>query len=137
MEFVKLADERKNMLLHIFVWKRRRRRSGRRKMHQDGKSRERSARRVEDIIGKASAVAERMPFMPQTVLLRPEVSPAYKSTSAGRGSKDRSGVSRRWVRPRRNRKERSAFGGARRGERLLKKCETFLPVSAAKKRLCA
>jgi hypothetical protein len=37
-----------------------------------------SARRVEDIIGKGSAVAERMPLMPQTVLLRADVSPALR-----------------------------------------------------------
>jgi hypothetical protein len=35
-----------------------------------------SARRAEDIIGKGSAVAERMPVIPQTVLLRSELSPA-------------------------------------------------------------
>ena len=37
-----------------------------------------SARRVEEIIGKGSALAERMPFMPQTVLLRSELSPALR-----------------------------------------------------------
>jgi hypothetical protein len=41
-----------------------------------------SARRVEDIIGKASAVAERRPVMPQTVLLRSELSPGFETKSA-------------------------------------------------------
>ena len=40
------------------------------------KSRELERRRIEDIIGKGSAVAERMPVMPQRVLLRAELSPA-------------------------------------------------------------
>ena len=34
---------------------------------------------VEDIIGRASAVAERMPVMPQTALLRYELSAASES----------------------------------------------------------
>ena len=38
----------------------------------------------EDLNGKESAVAERMPFSPQTVLLRADVSPALESTSVGR-----------------------------------------------------
>jgi hypothetical protein len=90
LEFVKFAYERKNMLLHIFCLEAKAP-PKRPAMKASGcKSRERSARRVEDIIGKASAVAERTPVMPQTVLLRAEVSPAPQSMSAGRGSKDRS-----------------------------------------------
>ena len=52
-------------------------RSGRRKRDRHGKSPADAG--VEDIIGKGSAVAERMPVMPQTVLLRSELSPASES----------------------------------------------------------
>jgi hypothetical protein len=44
-----------------------------------------SARRVEDIIGKGSAVVERMPVMPPTVLLRSELSPSSESMAAQAG----------------------------------------------------
>jgi hypothetical protein len=79
LKFVKFAYERKNMLLHIFRLEAKASPKRPANKRSGCKSRERSARRVEDIIGKGSAVAERMP---QTVLLRSEVSPAYKSTSA-------------------------------------------------------
>ena len=52
------------------------RRSGRRKKDRHGKSPADAG--VEDIIGKGSAVAERRPLMPQTVLLRAELSPALR-----------------------------------------------------------
>ena len=80
MKFVKFAYELKNMLLHIFRLEAKASLSGRRKKDRSGKSR--AQRRVEDIIGKGSAVAERMPLKPQTVLLRADVSPALESKSA-------------------------------------------------------
>ena len=61
MEFVKFASELKICCCIFFVWKRRRRRSGRRKKASGRKSRERSARRVEDIIDKASVRRRRLP----------------------------------------------------------------------------
>ena len=82
LEFVKFAYERENMLLHIFRLeakappKRPAIKASRRK------SRGARPRRVEDIIGKESAVAGRMPVMPQTVLLRPDLSPAFGSIAA-------------------------------------------------------
>jgi hypothetical protein len=54
------------------------RRSGRRKKDRGGKSRELERRRVEDIIGKGPPLAERMPVMPQTALLRPDLSPVFE-----------------------------------------------------------
>ena len=104
LEYVKLPYERKNMLLHIF---RLEAKASPKRPALNGIGRKSRARRVEDIIGKESAVAERMPFMPQTVLLRPDVSPAPKSMSAGRGSKDRSGTRRTWPK---ERGRRDCFG---------------------------
>ena len=66
---LRFASELKNRLLHIFRLEAKASRSGRRKEHVAQEPRDR-ARRVEDINGKGSAVAERKPFMPQTVLLR-------------------------------------------------------------------
>jgi hypothetical protein len=79
LQVVQFADERENMLLHIFVWKRRQS-PKRPAIKRSGRPRKLSG--VEDIIGEASAVAERMPVMPQTLLLRPELSPAWESKLA-------------------------------------------------------
>jgi hypothetical protein len=79
---LRFASELKNMLLHIFCLeaKASAEAAGEKRI---GAARAASiARRVEDIIGKGSAVVERMPVMPQTVLLRSELSPAFESKSA-------------------------------------------------------
>jgi hypothetical protein len=75
LEFVQFADELENMLLHIFrleakALPKRPAKKG------SGRQEPRKLSGVEDIIGKGSAVVERQPVMPQTVLLRPELSPA-------------------------------------------------------------
>jgi hypothetical protein len=64
------ASERENMLLHIFRLEAKanaKAAGGKSTQAQEPRA---QARRVEDIIGEGSAVAERTPFMPQTVLLR-------------------------------------------------------------------
>ena len=77
LEFVKFAYERENMLLHIsFGSEGTAEAAGDRRI---GTARA-ALRRVEDIIGRGPRGTRqgRMPFMPQTVLLRPDLSPALK-----------------------------------------------------------
>jgi hypothetical protein len=82
---LRFASELKNRLLHIFrLEAKASAEAAGEKKDRSGKSRELERRRVEDIIGKGSAVAERMPLMPQTVFLRADVSPAFENTSAKR-----------------------------------------------------
>ena len=62
-EFVQFADERENMLLHVLRLE------------------------AKDIIGgpREDRGQGRMPVMPQTLLLRPDLSPAVGSKSASAG----------------------------------------------------
>src|SRR5258708_9278897 len=64
---LRFASELKNRLLHIFRLEAKASRSGRRKEPASARA-AKSTRRVEDLMGKGSAVAERRPVKPQTVL---------------------------------------------------------------------
>jgi hypothetical protein len=69
---LRFASELKNMLLHVFVWKRRQAGAagGKERVAQEPRAR---ARRVEEINGRCHcelARRGRKPVMPQTVLLR-------------------------------------------------------------------
>jgi hypothetical protein len=76
-------SELKNRLLHIFrLEAKASAEAAGEKRDRDARAASASARRVEDIIGKGSALAERMPVMPQTALLRSDPAPASESKSA-------------------------------------------------------
>jgi hypothetical protein len=101
------------MLLHIFRLEAKASLSGRQKRIGAARAASASARRVEDIIGKGSAVVERMPVMPQTVLLRSELSPALGVSPRERIELG-SGLRQNLGAPRRKRKERPLWGSTAR-----------------------
>jgi hypothetical protein len=80
---LRFASELKNRLLHIFrLEAKANAEAAGGKRIGTARAASVSARRVEDIIGKGSAVAERMLVMPQTVLLRSELSPGVRYVRA-------------------------------------------------------